>query len=117
MKSIWNDNVEKPKFNQLNGDIKTDVLIIGGGLCGILCAYMLKNAGIDYILAETDEICGGVTNATTAKITVQHGLIYDKIIKPLYLYYSTKLFDSLFIFEKIAKKLKERTKIIGFVRI
>ena len=80
MKSIWNDNVEKPKFNQLNGDIKTDVLIIGGGLCGILCAYMLKNAGIDYILAETDEICGGVTNATTAKITVQHGLIYDKII-------------------------------------
>lgn len=43
MKSIWND-VKKPEFNPLCKDIKTDVLIVGGGLCGILCGYMLKNA-------------------------------------------------------------------------
>ncbi len=80
MESIWN-NIEKPRFGSLQGDIKTDVLIIGGGMCGILCAYMLKNAGVDCVLAEADKICAGVTNGTTAKITFQHGLIYDKIIK------------------------------------
>ena len=80
MKSVWNGDVEKPNFNQLQGDIKTDVLIIGGGMCGVLCAYVLKNAGVDCVLAEADKICGGITNSTTAKITFQHGLIYDKII-------------------------------------
>ncbi len=80
MKSIWN-NTEKTDFGTLEGDVKTDVLIIGGGLCGILCAYMLKNAGVDCILVEADKICSGITNGTTAKITLQHGLIYNKIIK------------------------------------
>ena len=50
-------------------------------MCGILCAYMLKEAGVDCVLVEADKICNGVTNNTTAKITLQHGLIYDKIIK------------------------------------
>lgn len=80
MNSVWN-NIKKPEFNSLEGDIKTDVLIIGGGMCGILCAYMLKKAGVDSVLVEADKICRGVTNNTTAKITFQHGLIYDKIIK------------------------------------
>ena len=80
MKSVWND-IEKPEFSFLEGDIKTDALVIGGGMCGILCAYMLKKAGVDCVLVTADKICAGVTNGTTAKLTFQHGLIYDKIIK------------------------------------
>lgn len=80
MESIWN-NIKKEEFNSLSGDLKTDVLVIGGGMCGILCAYMLKAAGVDCVLAEADSICAGITNGTTAKITLQHGLIYDSIIK------------------------------------
>ena len=80
MESIWN-NTNKPEFNYLNGDVATDVLIIGGGLCGILCAYMLEKAGANYVLVEADKICHGITNGTTAKITVQHGLVCDEIIK------------------------------------
>ena len=80
MKSIWYDEFEMKGFKSQNGDIKTDVLIIGGGLCGILCAYMLKNEGVDCTVVEADRICDGVTGCTTAKITFQHGLIYDKII-------------------------------------
>ena len=81
MKSLWADSTQKPHFKGLNGDIKTDVLIIGGGLTGILCAYILQKAGIDYTLIEAKEICSGITKNTTAKLTVQHGLIYDKIIR------------------------------------
>lgn len=70
-----------PRFPQLKNDVKTDVLIIGGGICGILTAYFLKQNGIDYILVEKDNICGGTTQNTTAKITLQHGLIYQKLLK------------------------------------
>ena len=81
MNKVWNKKTDKPHFESLKQDINTDVLIVGGGLSGILCAYKLQNAGIDYTLIEAKEICGGITHNTTAKITAQHGLIYSKIIK------------------------------------
>ncbi|MEF9984697.1 MAG: FAD-dependent oxidoreductase [Oscillospiraceae bacterium] len=81
MISAWSANSDMPHFKALNTNIKTDVLIIGGGMAGILCAYMLKEAGIGYVLVEAKTIGGGITKNTTAKITSQHGLIYDKLIK------------------------------------
>lgn len=81
MESLWEKTASQRSFDRLEGDASCDVLIIGGGLAGILCAYMLKEAGIDYILVEADKICSGVTKNTTAKITSQHGLIYDKLIR------------------------------------
>lgn len=81
MNSIWPDSVEFPSFKQLKKDIKTDVLIIGGGITGILCAHMLEQAGVDYVLVEADKLCNGITKNTTAKISIQHGLIYHKLVK------------------------------------
>lgn len=52
MDSIWTKTVNMPEFPILEGDIKTDVLIIGGGMAGILCAHFLKEQGVDYVLAE-----------------------------------------------------------------
>lgn len=80
MISAWTDNSHMPVFDSLTKDIKTDVLVIGGGIAGILCAHMLKEASIDYVLVEADSICNGITQNTTAKITFQHGLIYDKLM-------------------------------------
>ena len=79
--SFWEDTASLPKFTPLKQDIKTDVLIIGGGITGILCAYMLKQAGVDSVLVEAQTICSGITKNTTAKITSQHGLIMDKLVK------------------------------------
>lgn len=81
MKSLWLDTVKMPVFPQLRKDIKTDVLIIGGGIAGILTAYYLHQKGVKYILVEKDTICSHTTGNTTAKITFQHGLIYHKILK------------------------------------
>lgn len=83
MKSIWNGSTEIPNFQRLVGTRNTDVLIIGGGLAGVLCAYFLKQKGVDCILAEGGKICSGTTANTTAKITSQHGLIYHKLFKKL----------------------------------
>ena len=71
----------KNKIKQLKGDIRTDVLIIGGGIAGILCAFRLKKAGVSCVLVDKGNILEGVTRNTTAKITAQHGLIYDRIQK------------------------------------
>lgn len=81
MNSLWQKTAERPRFPSLKKDIKTDVLIIGGGLAGILCAHMLSEAGVDYLLVEASEICSGITKNTTAKLTFQHGLIFDKLIR------------------------------------
>lgn len=78
--SVWQKNVNLPSFDRLDGDIKTDVLIIGGGICGLLCAWALDKAGVDYLLVEGKTIASGITQNTTAKITSQHGLIYSKLI-------------------------------------
>ena len=81
MQSVWQKDLPQENFNALDGNKKTDVLIIGGGIAGLLCAYKLKNAGVDCLLVEATRICGGITKNTTAKITLGHGLIYDKMIK------------------------------------
>ncbi|MBR2928839.1 MAG: FAD-dependent oxidoreductase [Oscillospiraceae bacterium] len=81
MDSLWTKTVRLPRFAPLKKDIHTDVLIVGGGMAGLLCAYFLQQAGVDYALVEAGRICGGVTKNTTAKITAQHGLLYDKLIR------------------------------------
>ncbi len=81
MRSIWEQTARLPQFDALTGGVQTDVLIIGGGMAGILCAYFLEQAGVDYLLLEADRICGGVTGNTTAKITSQHGLIYSRLAR------------------------------------
>ena len=70
-----------PRFSRLEGDLHTDVLIVGGGLAGLLCAWNLKRAGVDCVLIEQNRIMGGVSGRTTAKLTAQHGLIYGNLLK------------------------------------
>ena len=81
MESIWEKTARLPEFEPLREDIRADVLVIGGGLAVLLCAHVLTQAGVDCVLAEAGRLCGGVTKNTTAKLTVQHGLIYYKLLK------------------------------------
>ncbi len=81
MDSIWLKTARLPAFDALRSDIKTDVLVIGGGMAGTLCAYYLSQAGVDCVLVEAERLCCGITKNTTAKITAQHGLIYDKLTR------------------------------------
>ena len=81
MDSIWRKTVEMPRFAPLDGDLKTGVLVVGGGLAGLLCAYWLTRAGAECALVEADRICGGVTGNTTAKLAAQHSLLYSRLLR------------------------------------
>lgn len=78
--SLWRDTTVFPEYAALNGDIKTDVAVIGGGLAGILTAHFLEQAGRKCIVLEAERIGSGQTGNTTAKVTSQHGLIYNKLL-------------------------------------
>ncbi len=78
-RSYWMDSTSLTEYPILNEDIKTDIAIIGGGMVGILTAYLLSNQGIKSVILEADHILRGTTGHTTAKITSQHELIYSKI--------------------------------------
>lgn len=81
MQSIWKETINLPHFDSLEGSANTEVLIIGGGITGILCAWFLQENNIDYLLVEGNTIASGITMNTTAKITAQHSLLYQKLLQ------------------------------------
>lgn len=81
--SYWIASTPDTNYPALNQDIDVDLLIIGGGMAGLSCAYQLKDSGLSIAIMESDRILKGTTGYTTAKITSQHGLIYDKKKKSL----------------------------------
>ena len=83
MPSIWERTAQLPEFEPLRKDIRADALVVGGGLAGLLCAHELTQAGLRCVVAEAGQICGGTTKNTTAKLTAQHGLAYQKLLKRL----------------------------------
>lgn len=83
LKSYWIESTPKTDYPSLNEDIKVDVAIIGGGIVGITAGFLLKNQGTKVAIIEASRIIHGATGFTTAKITSQHHLIYDKIINSM----------------------------------
>lgn len=80
MKSIWHSTQLLSPYPSLPGSIRTEAAVIGGGLAGILTAYYLTRSGIQTTILEARRIGSGQTSGTTAKITAQHNLIYQKLI-------------------------------------
>jgi len=81
MDSIWIEDVQMPSFPPLERNLQTDVLIIGGGMTGLLCAWKLSRAGVDCAVIEQNRIMSGVSGRTTAKLTAQHSLIFGKLLE------------------------------------
>ncbi len=81
MRSIWQASTKLPSFPELKGDEKYDAVIVGGGIAGLLTAHFLTEGGVRCLVLEKNRICSGTTACTTGKITLQHGLIYSRLIE------------------------------------
>lgn len=80
-KTIWTEELRR--YPALNKDIETEVLVIGGGMCGILCAYRLAKSGKRVVLVEAERIGSGRTRKTTAVITALQDALYSKLKKKI----------------------------------
>lgn len=58
-----------------------DVCVVGGGIAGLMTAYLLTETGYNVAVVEAGRIVEDVTAHTTAKITSQHSDIYSYLIK------------------------------------
>ena len=90
-KSIWELTTSIDKKPELEQDINCDILIIGAGLAGSLLGYFLATENKNIVIVDANRIASGTTKNTTAKITAQHGLIYNKLLKSIG-FRKTKLF-------------------------
>ena len=83
MESIWSQTCQIEERPPLPGDAETEVAVIGAGMAGVLIASALQEAGKRAVVLEANRIASGQTRNTTAKITSQHGSIYQKITQAL----------------------------------
>lgn len=81
MTSLWMEETEIQSFPELTQDITADVAVVGGGMAGILTAHFLTEQGMQVVILEADRVGNGQTGKTTAKITSQHGVIYQKLLQ------------------------------------
>jgi glycine/D-amino acid oxidase-like deaminating enzyme len=68
MASSW-ETKDKAKFSKLNTDTTAEVCIVGGGLAGVWCAFLLAREGVHVVLLEKDRLGGAETMYTTAFLT------------------------------------------------
>ncbi|MCD8502421.1 MAG: FAD-dependent oxidoreductase [Bacillaceae bacterium] len=77
----WRSHVEIPFFPSLQEDINSEVTIVGGGITGITTGYLLSLAGKKVTIIDAGRLFNGTTGHTTAKVTAQHGIIYEELIQ------------------------------------
>lgn len=78
--SIWRRTTALPERAALEGSRNADAVVIGAGLAGVLIARRLQAQGLETVVLEAAETGSGQTGNTTAKITSQHGLIYNRLL-------------------------------------
>ena len=107
--SIWEDSIKIDSYNKLNHNIKTDILIIGGGITGISTMYYLEETKYKVTLVEQNKIGMSTTSKSTGKLTyMQNDLLYkikkihgDKVL----LDYINSQKDAIKMTKEIVKKL------------
>jgi glycine/D-amino acid oxidase-like deaminating enzyme len=64
---LWLDRpFPKRKYPKHRGHLEVDVVIVGGGITGAICAYLFADAGIRVALLESKLVGRGSTLASTA---------------------------------------------------
>lgn len=67
--TYWNpDNETETSFSALHEDMETDLVIVGGGLSGLLCAWQLRNSGRQLVVLEKNAFLANNSVRNTGKV-------------------------------------------------
>jgi glycine/D-amino acid oxidase-like deaminating enzyme/nitrite reductase/ring-hydroxylating ferredoxin subunit len=67
---LWNQATPLPQFPKLERSTHTDVVVVGGGIMGLTCAYLLTQSGRSVVLIERQRCASVDTGHTTAHLTM-----------------------------------------------
>jgi glycine/D-amino acid oxidase-like deaminating enzyme len=82
-KSYWRAVSSHSPYPRLSESLEVDVAIVGGGICGLTTAYLLKQSGLSVAVLEKGTIGSGTTGQTTGKVTSQHNIVYEDLLERL----------------------------------
>ena len=97
MNSYWissTETMKKTQFNRIDQNYTTDICVVGGGITGLSTAYYLSKKGLKVIVLDKSEIGTKTSGHTTAKITLNHGLIYNYLINTFGIDFASKYYLS-----------------------
>lgn len=77
----WIDGVARCDFPPLQESLRTEVLVIGGGITGISAAHLIARSGFKVTLVERDRIGCGDTAHTTAHLTYMTDTRLSDLVK------------------------------------
>ena len=66
--SYWLDSVEPIRFEPLTSNLKTETVVVGGGMAGLSIAYCLAKAGRKVVVVEDGFVGSGESGRTTAHV-------------------------------------------------
>ena len=79
---LWLDRpFPKRKYPKHRGHIDVDVVIIGGGITGALCAYLFADAGVRVAVLESRAVGHGSTIASTALLMQEPDRDFNDLAK------------------------------------
>jgi len=84
MQSVWQKYINNSPSGRRGGTAgdgvgnqELDTVIVGGGIAGIMCAYMLSQNGHKVTLIEAHKLLSGVTSHTTAHVSAFQPVYQD----------------------------------------
>ncbi|SFS64461.1 FAD-dependent oxidoreductase [Halostagnicola kamekurae] len=77
--SPWLASPLEAEYDPLESNRSVDAAVVGAGIAGLSTALELRERGKSVVVLERDRVAAGVTGKSTAKLTSQHGQIYDHL--------------------------------------
>lgn len=65
----WMEDAGRPSFAPLDANRRVDVCVVGGGLAGLMTAYLLGREGRKVVLLDDGALAGGPTRRATAHLS------------------------------------------------
>jgi len=80
-RSVWLATTDQEPYPSLQADLDVDVAVVGGGIVGLTTALFARREGARVALLEARRVGSGTSGNTTGKVTSQHSLVYDTLIR------------------------------------